>query len=153
MINESGSVADECKDDSRYAALSGASLVSKRTPAMLTNVQDSNFGYKSSDWDKVKQLYGKNAIVGRSGNGEASILTEGQKNLGINNFKPMYRDASDGGIIDLSNKARLKGTLTGAGVGLLVLFRTNRHIWHNIAIIFCVYIAGVLFGRLAGFFF
>lgn len=116
MIEEA-SRSVECKDDSRYAALSDASLVSKRTPAMLTNVQDSNFGYKSSDWDKVKQLYGKNAIVGRSGNGEASILTEDQKKLGIANFKPMYRDASDGGIIDLSNKARLKGTLTGAGVG------------------------------------
>jgi hypothetical protein len=53
----------------------------------------------------------------------------------------------------MSAGALLSMSLTGAGVGLLVLFRTNRHIWHNIAIIFCVYIAGVLFGRLAGFFF
>ena len=26
-------------------------------------------------------------------------------------------DADDGGVVDLSNKARMKGTLTGAGLG------------------------------------
>ena len=35
----------------------------------------------------------------------------------LNNFYPMMLDATDGGIIDLGNKARLKSTLTGAGVG------------------------------------
>mgnify|MGYP003293106197 CR=1 FL=1 len=35
----------------------------------------------------------------------------------IDLFTPVYRDAEDGGVVDLSNKARLKGTLTGAGVG------------------------------------
>ena len=29
----------------------------------------------------------------------------------------MYVDSEDGGIIDLGNKARLKATLTGAGIG------------------------------------
>ena len=32
-------------------------------------------------------------------------------------FEPLKKDASDGGIIDLENKARLKSTATGAGVG------------------------------------
>ena len=40
-----------------------------------------------------------------------------------------------------------------AAVGVLVLFRTNRHLWQNIAIMFCIYAVGVLFGRLAGFLF
>ena len=35
----------------------------------------------------------------------------------IANFSPMTLNAEDGGIIDLDNKARLKSTLTGAGVG------------------------------------
>ena len=29
----------------------------------------------------------------------------------------MYQDAEDGGVIELGNKARIKGTLTGAGIG------------------------------------
>ena len=33
------------------------------------------------------------------------------------NFSPVYQEAEDGAMIDLSNKARMKGTLTGAGVG------------------------------------
>ena len=32
-------------------------------------------------------------------------------------FVPVYLSSDDGGIIDLDNKARLKSTLTGAGVG------------------------------------
>ena len=35
----------------------------------------------------------------------------------VANFDPNTVDAEDGGIIDLSNKARFKTTLTGAGVG------------------------------------
>ena len=98
----------------RYARLSSASYVTKRVPAMLTGVEDKGFGYKSSDWNDVKKLYGTNEIVGRGGNGDVTTLSAGAN---IENFKPMYRDAADGGIIDMSNKARLKGTLTGAGVG------------------------------------
>ena len=53
----------------------------------------------------------------------------------------------------MSAGALMSMSLTGAGVGLLVLFRTNRHLWQNIAIMFCIYAVGVLFGRLAGFLF
>lgn len=53
----------------------------------------------------------------------------------------------------MSAGALMSMSLTGAGVGILVLFRTNRHLWQNIAIMFCVYVVGVLFGRLAGFLF
>ena len=51
----------------------------------------------------------------------------------------------------MSAGALMSMSLTGAGVGLLVLFRMNRHMWQNLAILLCVYVAGVLFGRLAGF--
>jgi len=32
-------------------------------------------------------------------------------------FNPLRVDADDGSLIDFNNKARMKGTLTGAGVG------------------------------------
>ena len=114
---EMGLESDDCQagNSIRFAEITGASIVSKRTPAMLVGVEDKGFGYKSSDWNDVKKLYGTNEIVGRDGRGDATTLSQSEVN--IDNFKPMYRDAADGGIIDMSNKARLKGTLTGAGVG------------------------------------
>ena len=51
----------------------------------------------------------------------------------------------------MSAGALMSMSLTGAGVGILVLFRANRHLWANISIILCVYAAGVLLGRLSGF--
>ena len=51
----------------------------------------------------------------------------------------------------MSAGALMSLSLTGAGVGLLVLLRTNRHWLNNILIMLCVYVAGVAFGRLAGF--
>lgn len=53
----------------------------------------------------------------------------------------------------MSAGALLSMSLTGAGVGILVLFRANRHLWQNIAVMLCVYVTGVVFGRLAGFLF
>ena len=97
------------------------------------------------------------------------IGEEGIRNLILND--PWYGEAIAGLIGFIPNCAvsvsgaqiYLKGgmsagalmsmSLTGAGVGLLVLFRTNRHIWQNLAIMLCVYVTGVLFGRLAGFLF
>ena len=53
----------------------------------------------------------------------------------------------------MSAGALMSMSLTGAGVGLLVLFRTNRRIWQNLSIMLCIYVVGVVFGRLAGFLF
>ena len=117
MMEEDNGACPE-NNTTRFAKITGASIVSKRTPAMLVGVEDKGFGYKSSDWNDVKKLYGTNEIVGRDGRGDATTLSQsGTGKVNIDNFKPMYRDAADGGIIDMSNKARLKGTLTGAGVG------------------------------------
>jgi hypothetical protein len=51
----------------------------------------------------------------------------------------------------MSAGALMAMSLTGSGVGLLVLFRTNRHWRENVAILAVVYISGVLLGRIAGF--
>ena len=40
----------------------------------------------------------------------------------------------------------ISGLLTGAGVGLLVLFKTNKNLKENICILIILYIIGVLFG-------
>ena len=97
------------------------------------------------------------------------IGEDGIRNLILN--KPWYGEAIAGLIGFVPNCAvsvsgaqiYLKGgmsagalmsmSLTGAGVGLLVLFRTNRHLWQNLAIMLCVYAVGVVSGRLAGFLF
>ena len=50
----------------------------------------------------------------------------------------------------MSAGALMAMSLTGSGVGLLVLFRTNRHWRENVAILAVVYISGVLLGRIAG---
>ena len=45
----------------------------------------------------------------------------------------------------------LCGLLTNGGVGLLVLFRVNRNLKNNIFIVLTVFLAGLVFGSLAGF--
>ena len=42
----------------------------------------------------------------------------------------------------------MSGLLTGAGVGLLILFKTNKNLKENIVIVFLIYIIGVIFGYL-----
>ena len=103
--------------DGPWIKLLSASKVSKRVPAMLVDVEDKAFGWKQEDWlDKFVPLYGNNKIVGRVGAGVASNLPADSKPE-ITNFTPVYLDSEDGGVIDMDNKARLGGTLTGAGVG------------------------------------
>ncbi len=48
----------------------------------------------------------------------------------------------------LSFGSLISGLLTGAGVGLLILFRTNKNIKENIMIIVLLYVIGVIFGYL-----
>ena len=53
----------------------------------------------------------------------------------------------------MSAGALMASSLTGAGVGLLVLFRSHRHQLQNVAILGVVYLFGVLFGCLYDFLF
>ena len=50
----------------------------------------------------------------------------------------------------LSGGALMASSFTGSGLGLLVLLRTNRNWKENLAILFSVYVLGVLFGLLTG---
>lgn len=50
----------------------------------------------------------------------------------------------------LSGGALMASSFTGSGLGLLVLFRTNRRLRENLAILAAVYVTGVVFGLLTG---
>ena len=116
--NKMGPWTSDCDD--AWVKLDGTiQRVTNRPPAMVVDVKDRGMGWKRSNWRDFVSQYGNHKIVGRTGNGVASNLdnTGKPKQLSDGNFTPLYQDSEDGGIIDLSNKARLKGTLTGAGVG------------------------------------
>ena len=106
--------------DDVWIKLNGnVSIINNRTPAMVVNVEDNGMGWKKSDWSKFVSRFGTREVVGRTGRGVAANLdnTTKKRTLQDGGFVPLYQDSEDGGIIDLSNKARIKGTLTGAGVG------------------------------------
>ena len=72
---------------------------------------------KQSDWREWKRTHQSGVIIyGRSTQGQSYDLSDTVE-YSINDFYPMMVDASDGGIIDYSNKERLKTTLIGAGAG------------------------------------
>lgn len=52
----------------------------------------------------------------------------------------------------MSSGALMAMSMTGSGVGLLVLFRTNRHWVANVSIMAVLYVTGVVIGHFAGFF-
>ena len=81
---------------------------------MIVGVADKAFGFKKKDWADLKKRSGKFVIMGRGTDGQPYEMTPTPS---IDEFYPMYVDAEDGGLIDLGNKARLKGTLIGAGAG------------------------------------
>ena len=52
----------------------------------------------------------------------------------------------------MSPGALCAASLTGAGMGMLVLFRTHRHFLQNLGILAATYLFGVLFGYIGGMF-
>ena len=50
----------------------------------------------------------------------------------------------------MSAGALMASSFTGSGLGLLVLFRTNRNLKENLAILLAVYVTGVILGCLTG---
>lgn len=98
-----------------YVKIHSAKRATNQKPALIVGIQDKFFGMKRSDWYKWKGDHVDTAeIHWRGTRGEIEGLIP---DASINDFEPMYINAEDGGIIDLDNKARLKGTMIGAGVG------------------------------------
>lgn len=105
-----------------YAKIKTAGVPGTRIAAMIPGVRDKTFGMKKSDWREWKRTHKNVKIYGRTAQGEAYDLPT-QTDSGaataysVDDFYPVMVDATDGGIIDLGNKARLKSTLVGAGAG------------------------------------
>ncbi len=97
-----------------FIKIDSAKVSGQKIAAMLPGIENTAFGLKQSDWKKIKQNNPNLKPVGRTNTGEAFELPA---EYTLDDFYPMIVDATDGGIIDLGNKARLKATLTGAGVG------------------------------------
>lgn len=51
----------------------------------------------------------------------------------------------------MSASALMASSFAGSGLGMLVLFRTNRNFKTNLAILFAVYLLGLVLGRITGF--
>jgi hypothetical protein len=92
----------------------------QRVTAMIPNFHNKTFGVKTSDWVKWRADEFKSAnaqIYSRDNKGEPSKEPLDSKEWKLQDFYPLTVSASDGGIIDINNKARMKGTLIGAGAG------------------------------------
>ena len=89
--------------------MGGVSKITKKTPAAIAPYHDKAFGTKEEDWDKG--LTGATIFYRSLGK------LQGCTDCSIDNFDPETIAASDGGVIDMNNKARLGATLTGAGAG------------------------------------
>lgn len=111
---EAGAV--QVENSGIFAKISSSSTIDRKIPAMIPDVRDKAFGMNEDDWREWKQSHGEVTIYGRNTSGQPYKLPE-ELDYSVNDFAPMEIDAEDGGLIDLGNKARLKATLTGAGVG------------------------------------
>ena len=89
--------------------------------------------------DAIKNFIGNIPVVGEMIAGLVGLIPNCAASVVITE---LYID----GII--TSGQMLSGLFAGAGVGLLVLFRTNRNIKQNIAIAVTVYVVGVLLGTL-----
>lgn len=97
--------------DDEYYKISEAYKVEHESHAyavFANGALNSLTGYKT--WDDVKGI--PHTYYKRYTNGDV-----GEKITDTNHFEPKQRDASSGGLIDLSNKSRLKGTAVGAATG------------------------------------
>ncbi len=83
--------------------------------AVFDNLQSKVFGYKVSDWDKLKNNVKSYYARYNNTDSAGSLLAKGDDSNAI--FKPSARSSEDGSIIDLSNEARAKATMLGAAAG------------------------------------
>ena len=98
-----------------WVKIASAKRIISEIPAMI-EMRDKAFGFTDDDWEEWKAANGAETVYGRGNNGIGYTLDDAD-NAKVQNFYPMVVSASDGGVIDFGNKARLKNTLIGAGVG------------------------------------
>ena len=125
-IENSDSYGADCEQ--AYVKISDTpKIAGKRTPAMIplpSGFDDKLFGYKLQKWDEtngLKTKFDNQKIYKRNNTATATsgdCFKENEECITkIDRFRPMAVDADDGATIDIGNKARMGGTLAGAGVG------------------------------------
>lgn len=101
--------------DDKWLKVIGGGRPTQRISAMVPDFRDKTFGMKMKDWYKWRTGNSSVKPIGRNARGEPTQLPTGEWTL--SDFYPLTLDADDGSMIDINNKARLKGTLVGAGSG------------------------------------
>lgn len=101
--------------ETTFIKIDSAKIAERKEPAMIADVSDKAFGYKRSDWGTVKKGVSSDRIYLRNNKNEGYRTANMEYSL--DDFYPIYRNAEDGALVDFGNKARLKSTLTGAGIG------------------------------------
>ena len=115
MVEMSGKVPSQ---EYPFAKIASGKTRGKTMPAMIAGFRDRPFGARRKDWEDFSKDNQNATVYGRQSDGNAYVLTNDKSAAyTIGQFYPVYQDASDGGLIDLNNKARLKATLIGAGAG------------------------------------
>lgn len=113
-----GGAKPNATGDNRFVKIAEFTVVDSTVPAVIVGVKDKAFGWHKKDWTEFTKDYKNSPIMRRGTDGQPVALADGEKaQATIDAFRPMYQDAEDGALIDLGNKARLKGTLIGAGAG------------------------------------
>ena len=110
-----GPASADTYTDTTFIKIQSAKVADKKEPALIADVIDKPFGYRRTDWADVKKNLSSERIYLRNSQNEGYRLKE--MDYRLDDFYPMYRNAEDGNLIDFGNKARLKSTLTGAGIG------------------------------------
>ena len=79
------------------------------------NTLNKIVGYQRSDWDDTLEPL-KPEYYLRNVDGSVSYKIESE-DADEGKFEPSTRDADDGSLVDLTNQARIKGTVAGGAVG------------------------------------
>lgn len=104
---------NQCPDDSASKCLNANEVTETiNAYAVFANgTLDKKSGYK--EWSEISN---KNHTYWRR-NLDGTVYTQITESESKGQFEPIARKASDGGLIDLSNQARIKGTVAGGATG------------------------------------
>lgn len=121
FVDEKGTIIKQNDNGTLVEIKAGAAgLPGTQTLAMIdingTGLKDKFFGLKMKDWYKARSTIKSEQLLGRRTTGESYPLDKA-KTWDPYDFYPLTVDADDGALIDVNNKARMKGTLVGAGAG------------------------------------
>ncbi len=122
-ISEEGSnifteIGDDYEKTNEYYKVASANLVGNTQPAYLVFNGDAGFNSYKKKKSELNSLIAskKFAYMRRNSDGSVGAAIKVEDSAQVH-FEPITGDATDGGLIDVTNAARAKGTITGAATG------------------------------------